>query len=93
MGENESFRGFYGRLQYALSWASLLDIIATLVLWIDVLFRSAGCVRCAAAAIARIKFVTPLTYICGTNYNSYKDDVPSAGAKLSWYRSRSRIKN
>lgn len=42
MGENERFRGIRGRLQYALTWASLLDLIATLAIWIDLLVGVPG---------------------------------------------------
>ena len=42
MGESPRFKGSRGRLQYALTWASVLDLIATLAIWVDVLVGVPG---------------------------------------------------
>ena len=42
MGESERFGGFRGRLQYAFTWTSVLDLIATLAIWVDVLVGVPG---------------------------------------------------
>lgn len=42
MGESERYCGFWGRIRYALTWASVLDFIATLAIWIDVLVGVPG---------------------------------------------------
>jgi voltage-gated potassium channel len=42
MGESSRYGGSRGRLRYALTWASLLDLIATLAIWVDVLVGVPG---------------------------------------------------
>ncbi len=42
MGESPQYAGFVGRFRYACTWASLLDLIATLALWAALLFGVQG---------------------------------------------------
>lgn len=42
VGESSGYRGFSGRMKYARTWASLLDLVATLAIWIDVLVGVPG---------------------------------------------------
>lgn len=42
MGENPRFRGVRGRLLYIFTWASGLDLLATLAIWVDVLVGVPG---------------------------------------------------
>jgi len=42
MGEADEYSGFKGRLRYACTFASLLDLVATISIWIDLIFGIPG---------------------------------------------------
>ena len=42
MGEAEDYRGFKGRFRYACTFASVLDLVATVSIWIDLIFGIPG---------------------------------------------------
>jgi len=42
MGEAHEYRGFTGRMRYACTYASILDLVATISIWIDLIFGIPG---------------------------------------------------
>ena len=42
MGEADDYRGFTGRFRYACTFASVLDLVATVSIWIDLIFGIPG---------------------------------------------------
>jgi len=42
MGEAHEYRGLIGRMRYACTYASVLDLIATISIWIDLIFGIPG---------------------------------------------------
>ena len=58
MGEDPRYGGFLGRIRYACTFASIIDLVATVVLWLDIILGIQGTYGVVLRLVRALRIIT-----------------------------------